>query len=397
MTSLVYNADIKDKLEAQAQVLVSAKQFHSVQWHMTQHNEVKSSGAIGFESAHPEHQPLYRLYSMTKPVVSFVAMQLLDEGKLKLEDKVSQYLPDFANLQVLGENDQPMAMQTQITIEHLLTHTAGLSYDFLPECSVASQYRKLQISARADRSLSEVVALLGTMPLASQPGQQWRYSVATDVLAHVLEVITQQDLPGLLKARVFDVLNMQDTAFSVPDSKLNRLLPMYGARDLGDVIVESDEPNTLNLLNVDASYPTQPSQGFYRGGHGLYSTMQDYIQFMGALKTGATSTGQQLLSEQTLNLMWSNRISSALMPLKLGFNVLGGYGWSLMGRLMIDPAQCEFKTAMGEGGWSGAASTYFWIDKANDISGIVMTQYLGSTVYLGPLMHHAAYSNFKQS
>jgi len=397
MSTLVYNTNISDKLEAQAAKLIAEKLFHSVQWKMTQHGETKSAGVQGVASSDAQGNSLYRIYSMTKPIVSFAAMQLLDEGKFKLDDNVAQYIPAFTSLQVLDKNNQVVALQQQMTIEHLLTHTAGLSYDFLPECGVAQQYREHQISALANRSLSEVVALLGTLPLAGQPGELWRYSVATDVLAHVLEIITEQDLPTILKERVFDPLNMQDTAFSVPDAKLDRLLPMYGARDLGQVLVESDEPNILNLLNVDATYPTDASQGFYRGGHGLFSTMHDYLKFMDALKTGTTAEGKRLLSEPTHKLMWSNRIASSLMPIKLGFNVLGGYGWSLMGRLMLDPTQCEFKTVMGEGGWSGAASTYFWIDKANDISGIVMTQYLGSTTYLGPLMHHAAYSNFNQS
>jgi len=289
------------------------------------------------------------------------------------------------------------AIQNQITIEQLLTHTAGFSYDFLPDCSVAQRYREVRLSGKADRSLAEVIGMLTTLPLASQPGQQWRYSVATDVLAHVIENVTGQDLPALLQSRIFDPLNMQDTSFFVSDDKRHRLQSMFGSRELGQVMVDSDEPNELNKIDVEPSYPSDEGSHFYRGGHGLFSTMNDYIKFMHVLRTGATPDGKPLLSEKSFELMWNNRIDDALRPLVLGFNVMGGYGWNLMGRAMTNPEQCEIGTQLGEGGWAGAASTYFWVDRSNGLSGIAMAQYIGSTPHLGALMQHAAYSMFESS
>jgi len=151
----------------------------------------------------------------------------------------------------------------------------------------------------------------------------------------------------------------------------------------------------LHVLDVDESYPVAQESHFYRGGHGLYSTIDDYLKFMHVLQTGQTPDAQKLLTKAAHELLWRNRLNPRLQPLVLGFNVMGGYGWNLMGRLILDPQQCEYNTAEGEGGWAGAASTYFWIDRHNGISGIAMGQYIGSTSHLGALMQHAAYGMFK--
>lgn len=389
-----FNSTTPNKLEQQAKQLIEGSQFNSIEWRLTQNKTQLSSGFVANSSAPTIASPIYRIYSMTKPVVSLVTMQLIEENKLQLSDNVSQYIPAMASLQVLNANGKLEKLSTPITVEHLLTHTAGFSYDFLPDCSVATQYREVELSGRGDRALAEVIGLLTTMPLAFQPGSQWRYSVATDVLAHVLENVTSCALPELLNDRVFSPLGMNDTAFHVQADKIDRLLPMFGARELGDVMVESDAPNTLNALDVEAGYPSNENSGFYRGGHGLFSTLADYQKFLHVLQTGESLEGQRLIAQETFDLMWRNRIDDALKPLVLGFNTLGGYGWNLMGRIMQDPAQCEFKTVEGEGGWAGAASTYFWVDRTNNISGIAMSQYIGSNPHLGALMQHAAYGMF---
>ena len=396
MSSLNSNLNGNDKVQAAAKKLISESQFNSIEWRVTHKGVVHSEGAETVAPATmPDDDAIYRIYSMTKPIVSFVAMQLIDEGKLQLDDEVGQFIPAMGELNVLEADGGLTALSQAITIEHLLTHTAGFSYDFLPDCAVAERYRDVQISGDASRTLAQVIGMLSNLPLASQPGTQWRYSVATDVLAHVLENVTGLDLPELLHTRIFKTLNMQDTAFYVPEHKIDRLLPMFGSRELGQVMSDSQEPNTLNPLDVSASYPAEEENGFYRGGHGLFSTLNDYVKFMHVLQTGESLSGQRMLSSETFELMWSDRIHQSMQPLELGFNVLGGYGWNLMGRVMLDPEQCEFNTSIGEGGWAGAASTYFWIDRGNNYSGIAMSQYLGSTAHLGALMHHAAYSTLR--
>ncbi len=396
MKPLQFNQDAISRLQQQANELVGANQFNSIEWQLAQHGKPLDTGAALASHAAPlPESPIYRIYSMTKPIVSFVAVQLIEEGSLALEDHVSRFIPAMARLQVLNKVGELTPLQTPITIAHLLTHTAGFSYDFLPECSLAEKYREAEISSKGDRSLAEVIGMLTALPLASQPGEQWRYSVATDVLAHVLENVTGQALPDLLQQRIFTPLDMQDTAFFVPEDQQHRLLPMFGSRELGQVMVESDEPNTLNPIDVNASYPVAQSGNFYRGGHGLYSTLDDYLKFMHVLQTAQSPAKQSLLTKAAFELLWRNRIKPDLQPLILGYNVMGGYGWNLMGRVMLDPTQSAVKSVTGEGGWAGAASTYFWIDRSNGISGIAMAQYIGSTPHLGALMQHAAYGMFK--
>jgi len=187
MKTHVFHSQATDNIQALAQKLTDERQFSSIEWSLLQSGQLLSSGTAAIDStALNVKKPIYRIYSMTKPIVSFVAMQLIDEGKLALTDSVSHYIPAMANVQVLGEHGSLDALQSEITIEHLMTHTAGFSYDFLPDCAVAQRYRDSQLSGKAARSLAEVIGMLTALPLANQPGKQWRYSVATDVLAHIL-------------------------------------------------------------------------------------------------------------------------------------------------------------------------------------------------------------------
>jgi len=395
LSKLTYHSSPRDLIAEQVGKFIDTKQFHSIEWQLDQSGNVLSSGFESIETDAPAiKNPIYRIYSMTKPMVSFVAMQLIQENRLSLTDSVAMYIPAFANLEVLSGDGSLESLQTDITIEHLLTHTAGFSYDFLPDCKVAERYRDVQLCGNASRSLTETIGLLTTMPLAYQPGSEWRYSVATDVLAHVLENVTGLTLPDLLAERILKPLEMNDTAFSVSDDSVDRLLPIFGARDLGQVMTESTEPNELIPVDVTESYPIDSAE-FYRGGHGLYSTLADYQKFMHVLKTGSTASGEAMLFPNTFDTMWGNHVSESLMPLTIGFNPMHGYGWNYVGRLMHDLPKSVLRSYSGEGGWSGAASTYFWIDRENDITGIVMAQYIGSTAQLGPMMQHAAYGMFK--
>ena len=396
--SLQLNKNNSRQVHEFAKSLVQKKLFSSIEWQVTKQNQSISSGLETVDSATRARfsaPAIYRIYSMTKPIVSFVAMQLVDQNRLALDDQLSQYIPAMGALKVLNNQGGLDDLATPITIRHLLTHTAGFTYDFQPNCKVAEQYREVRLSGDATRSLAEVIGMLTTLPLAYQPGSSWKYSVATDVLAHVIENVTNQSLPELLSELIFTPLGMQDTAFHVASDKQDRLLPMYGPRDLGDVMVETTEPNQLALIDVDKSYPSADNSGFYRGGHGLFSTLSDYLKFMAVIQHGTSPDGQQFLSESALTTLWSDQLDAKLLPIGVGFNQMLGYSWNLAGRLMINTDHAQFKTVAGEGGWSGAASTYFWIDRANDISGISMTQYLGSTTPLGLSMMSAAYEMFE--
>jgi len=381
-------------LQGCAQSFVNKQLFSNVEWAIKQNGVLNSSGCIGYANAVTQsplpNQPIYRIYSMTKPIVSVAALQLIEQQKLKLSDAVAQFIPAFASQKILDSNGKLHANPATMTVEQLFTHRSGLSYDFLPDCPVAALYREQTLVDNGSRSLAELVHALASTPLASQPGERWNYSYATDVLAHIVELVTQKPLSTVFQEQIFAPLGMTETAFSVPPEKRDRLLPMFGARQLGCEKIVTGAPQELTLLDVEASNPSTDPTHFMRGGHGLFSTSQDYMRFAEYLRTGHSESGQRLLCAALFDLMWTNRMPSAQLPLRIGIDPLPGYGWTLFGRLMLDTGQAQSITTLHEGGWAGAASTYFWVDRKNGVSGVVMSQYLGSTVALGVDMHSAA-------
>ncbi|MEE9322569.1 MAG: serine hydrolase domain-containing protein [Granulosicoccus sp.] len=395
MTHIQFDATALQAIEQTARHYTDSQQFCGISWQFSHADKVLNAGEVGCLDV-PGQTPLradaiYRIYSMTKPIVSVLALKFVEMGKLRLGDPLQKYLPAFANLQVLLEDGTREAAASPIVIEQLFTHRAGFSYDFLPYCEVADRYRQAKLIEDGSRTLTAYVDRIATLPLASHPGKCWRYSVATDVLARVLEVISGQSLQSLLTHYIFEPLAMNDTAFSVADEKLPRLASMYGTKLLGSAEKMQKLPQDLPLINVDASHPTDPQTDFARGGHGLFSTCADYAKFIEILKNGRSTAGDTVLSPAMLDMMWQNRIPDQLLPLVAGDSRLPGYGWNLFGRVMLDTGQALSMTGHGEGGWHGAACTYFFVDRQQDLSGIVMTQYLGSAVPLADDMRNAFY------
>jgi CubicO group peptidase (beta-lactamase class C family) len=333
--------------------------------------------------------PIYRVYSMTKPVISAVALMLMEEGKLRLFDPVAKFLPQFGAMEITDNQGNARPAKGPILIEHLLTHRAGFSYGFLGGCPVGRLYRESRIND-ASLSLAAMVEIIAAMPLAFEPGSQWRYSVATDVLARVIEIALDQPLPEILKERIFDPLDMGETGFSVPESQQHRIMAVFGESDLDYVMDFDDKPQTLIATDLTGQYPSD-DPAFWRGGYGLFSTIDDYAKLTNFLAGGETTQGDPLLSRKAMQLMWTNRIPDNQLPLCIGPLVLPGYGYGLAGRVMIDLGGSPGLTSMGEFGWAGAASTYFWIDPEEDLIGITMAQYLGAKIPLGDDMRNAVY------
>lgn len=375
------------RVQQAADQLTDSGQFCGIAWQFAQHSNTLSSGESGYLDK-PGGTPLpqdaiYRIYSMTKPMVSVLALQLVEEGSLRLADPVGLYLPAFAALKVLQNDGSETPATSPMLIEQLLTHRSGLSYDFLPRCEVAKRYQEKKLVERSDRTLEEFVDVLATFPLAFEPGSQWRYSVATDVLARVLEVVTGCSLPQLLEGRLLKPCGMSDTAFHVPTGQQHRLVSMHGSRQLGQVPQLSNLPQPLTPLDVSESYPANAISTFVRGGHGLFSTTADYHRFLPVLMTGLTPSGEKVLAPSMLDLMWANRIPPSQLPLAIGDGPMPGYGWNLTGRVLLDLGAAYSLTLQGEGGWGGAAATYFFVHRDTGLNGVVMTQYLGSAVPVG--------------
>ena len=325
---------------------------------------------------------IFRIYSMTKPIVSTALMLLHEEALFQLEDPVAKYLPAFGATPVVGPEGTLEPQARPIEVCDLLTHTSGLTYDFMEDTPVGQLYREARLMSDASRTLEEVIDVLAAIPLATQPGVRWHYSVGVDVAARLIEVISGQALGDFLRERLFDPLGMVDTAFGVPDSQVNRLSAMYGLPDLigQDVTASALEEAALSGFNeridLSATYPTSTPDVFARGGHGLFSTIEDYRRFAQMLLNNGTVDGERVIGRKTLELMHANHLPASLLPFEVVGQVQRGLGFGLGSRVMLDVAASAGPGSVGEFGWSGAGKTYMWVDPVEELVGLFMAQYM---------------------
>jgi len=326
---------------------------------------------------------VFRLYSMTKPVVCTALMTLVEEGRLTLVDPVAKYLPAFAAVKVRAPDGSLVDPARPMTVGDLMAHTSGLTYHFLGDSPVSKMYDDALVQS-ADISLAEAIDDLARFPLAAHPGSRWIYSVGIDVAARVIEVVAGKPLGDVLRERLFDPLGMADTGFGVAEGARGRLAAMYGRPDLLRPGVTS--PDTLvawaqgenQRVDVSRTYPVDRADVFQRGGHGLFGTAGDYFRFAQMLCNGGTFEGQRIIGRKTLELMHANRIPAALLPLEIGGLPLMGYGFGLGSRVLLDVAASAAPGSAGEFGWAGAAKTYFWVDPKEEVVAVFMAQSLMS-------------------
>jgi CubicO group peptidase (beta-lactamase class C family) len=325
---------------------------------------------------------IFRIYSMTKPIVCTALMMLYEEGRFQLITPLATFIPAFANVKVL-QQDKEVAPQRPITIGDLMTHLGGFTYDFLIDSPVGELYRQHELMHNAQRTLQQFVDELARLPLAYHPGTKWHYSVSIDVAAHVIEIIANQPLRHFLRERIFDPLGMVDTDFYVPPEKRHRLAAMYGVGDLGARgmtilhMFSNWQQGILERIDPQESYPVDQPETFARGGHGLFSTAQDYMRFALMLLNGGTLDGTRILGRKTLELMHANHIPPALLPWDIAGIAYPGYGFGLGSRVLMDVGLSGMPGTAGEFGWAGAATTYYWVDPAESFAGVFMTQYQG--------------------
>lgn len=329
---------------------------------------------------------IFRMYSMTKPVICTALMMLYEQGKFHLFHPIGQYLPAFQNLKVLEADPNGQRLvpaQREVTLRDLLTHTSGLTYDFLEDFPVGQLYRDAKLSYDGSRTLAAMMDELARQPLAFQPGTQWHYSLSIDVLAHLIEVLSGQPLGDFLQEQLFTPLGMTDTGFHVPAHKQSRCASMYGVLDLMGENVTLHEilaawtTENRKKLDVSQTYPLDRPGQFARGGVGLYSTLADYMKFAQLLLNQGTWDGQQIVGRKTLELMHSNHLPAAFCPYHIANLVFWkGYGFGLGSRVLLDPAQSEMPGSVGEFGWAGAAKTYFWVDPQEELIGLFMSQHM---------------------
>lgn len=384
----------QDRIAQVAARYTGAQKYSGIEWLVEHRGKRVAEGAAGYADAASRaaipQGAIYRIYSMTKPVISVLGLMLMEQGKLRLFDLLSTFNPAFANMQVLLPTGQLRPAQRPIMVEDLFTHRAGFTYEFITGCHIAPLYQENQISSDGLCSLETMMERLAELPLAFQPGSMFRYSVATDVLAHVIERAADRPLDELLNEYILEPLGMEDTAFHVPEEKRDRLMPMFGVKDISEFAPLHPRPQVLTPTDVSEMYPCDRPD-FRRGGHGLFSTLKDYAAFARMLQHGKDAEGTPLLSRKMVEMMRANRIPPHQLPLTIGMNPLPGYGWGLGVRVMLDLGQAVALTGRGELGWAGAASTYFFVDPAEELFGVFMTQYLGAVLPLNDDLRVAAY------
>ena len=321
---------------------------------------------------------IFRLYSMTKPIICVALMTLLEEGRFRLIDPVARYIPAFGAVKVREPDGSLVDPVRPIMVRDLMTHMSGLSYHFVEDSPLAKAYNEAKLMD-AQCPLEAAIDDLARLPLAFQPGTRWRYSVGIDVAARVIEVISGRRLGEFLRERLFEPLGMTDTAFGVPGEKRSRVAAMYGRPDvIAGVTVKSEleawSKGVNDRLDVSKSNPVDSPDVFQRGGYGLFSTIGDYFRFAQMLVNGGELEGKRILGRKTLELMHSNHVPAALLPLDIGGLPRPGYGFGLGSRVLMDVAQSGAPGSVGEFGWSGAAKTHYWVDPKEELVGLFFTQ-----------------------
>ena len=313
---------------------------------------------------------IFRVFSNTKLITSCAALLLFEEGRFRLDDPIERFIPQLANRKVLRPGaaslDDTEPARGPITIRHLLSHTSGLSYGFFdPGTAIFNAYKERGVHNPAT-TLADMVDVLAGLPLVYQPGTSWEYSIATDVMARLVEIVSGQRFDQFIAARILDPLGMVDTGFVVPEQHRSRLAAYYVGADLM-------EPMKPGLTRAD----NYPYPGAYlrpiprlSGGGGLVSTLPDMVALIRSLLPG----GPTLLRPETIALMMTNQLAEGKWIRFAMIGELPGRTYGLAGGLISNPSPLDHQNSAGELYWGGVAGTQWWISPKADVAGVMMTQ-----------------------
>ena len=377
--------------------ILAHKNGKEIYRHTHGHADIESKTKISKDS-------IYRIYSMTKPVTGVAIMQLVEQGKLRLADKVSLYIPAFKNTKVLDleYQDYTVKPKREITIKDLLTHTSGLTYSWAGEGPVQNAYRKYNIRpyffGALDSKMSKFpgdtctfASAAAMAPLLHNPGEQWSYGINMDILGCVVEVISGVSFAEYLQNNIFDPLKLNSMGFSLNSNDKKSFTTLYtsGLYSMDGEIVGAAGMNPADLMfskelrSID-SYLASPylsnSSKLYDGGSGLVSNIDDYAQFALMLMNKGELNGVRILSSASVELMSRNHLSDSLLAGGAAFG-LDGMGFGLTMAVVEDAGRAGTYSTDGEFSWGGAASTIFWVDPVNQVTAVMMTQYMPSNKY----------------
>ena len=353
---------------------------------VARHGEVAHFGMYGHKDSETgapiTDDTMYRIYSMTKPITSIALMMLVERGLLQLTDPVSKFIPSFGETRVwnTGTVLKPLtnALTEPIRIWHLLTHTAGMTYGFMYSDVVDDMYRRAGFEAGVayKDSLEVVCDKYAALPLVFQPGSSWNYSVATDIVGRVIEVVGKMPLDEFFDKNIFQPLEMHDTGFWVPEEKHERVASLY----------RYDETNHKKAKISGFANSGLDKPEFLSGGGGLISTADDYFKFIRMLEGRGKSGNVRLLSPSTFEMMVMNHLPNnadiSTFGRPLGEEIFyDGLGFGLGFGVVVDQAKTRVACPNGTFSWGGMASTAFWVDPVNEISAMFFTQLIPSGVY----------------
>ena len=377
-----------DNIKLDFQKHIDAGRCNGAEWIINYKNK-RYHEVIGFNDLNCKNKlkknSYYRIWSMTKPIIGFAAMQLIDKQFLSLDDTIDKYLPKFKNLKKLQSLNSKIDETKQVdnipTIRQLLQHTAGFTYNSSNNF-LAEAYENNKLFHSSSRSLEEEIDSISDLPLLYEPGSNWHYSISIDILARILEVVTKDKISNILKENIFFPLEMNETNFFISDDKNKYLVETF---EYNSVKAKLTELNFDKRKLILYGYPSN-NKNFSRGGHGLYSTAEDYIKFAKMLVDGKDKNAKPLINLETLKSIQTNSLSKNLLPIEITAintvkdenyeNDLDGYGWGLGFRVLMNNTPQNKYGVIGEFGWSGYAATYFLVDPVNDLSAVLMMQIL---------------------
>lgn len=355
---------------------------------VARHGEVVHHSPVGMmdiEREKPMQQDtIFRIYSMTKPITSIALMTLYEQGRLQLNDPVHHFIPEWSNLGVFASGTYPNYMTTPVerpmTVRDLMSHQSGLTYGFMNRTNVDAGYVKAGIGSAQlgggrprEYTLADMVKDLAEIPLEFSPGTAWNYSVSTDILGHLIEVISGQRFDDFLRERIFEPLGMVDSGFSVAEENVDRFAANYNRGPDGKLAL-ADDP-------AESAYLKPPT--LLSGGGGLTATSEDYWRFCQMLLNGGEFNGERIVGPKTIELMTMNHLPdgqdlSAVAKGSFSETNNDGVGFGLGFAVVKDVARTQVSGSVGSYYWGGAASTAFWVDPEEDLTVVFMTQFMPS-------------------
>jgi CubicO group peptidase (beta-lactamase class C family) len=377
--------------------ILAHKDGKEIYRHAHGHADIESKTKINKDS-------IFRIYSMSKPVTGVAIMQLVEQGKLRLADKVSLYIPGFKNTKVLNleYQDYMVKPKREMTIRDLLTHTSGLTYSWAGEGPVQQMYRKYNIRpyffGALDSEMSKFpgdtcafAATAASVPLLHNPGEKWSYGINMDILGCVVEVVSGLNFAQYLQENIFDPLKLNSMGFAVKAKDNNYFTTLYtsGLFSRDGEIIGAAGVNPADLMfskelrqidpYLESPYQSNTSK-LYDGGSGLVSNIDDYAQFALMLMNKGELNGVRILSKSSVEMMSKNHLSDSVLSDGAAFG-LDGVGFGLTMAVVEDAGRAGTYSTNGEFSWGGAASTTFWVDPVNQVTAVMMTQYMPSDKY----------------